>query len=68
MHKKGVLLVNLGSPDSTKIKEIKKYLDEFLMDERVIDMAYWKRFLLVKGVILNTRPKKTAAAYRKVWW
>lgn len=68
MHKKGVLLVNLGSPDSTKIKDIKKYLDEFLMDERVIDMAYWKRFLLVKGIILNTRPKKTAAAYRKVWW
>jgi ferrochelatase len=68
VHKKGVLLVNLGSPDSTKIKDIKKYLDEFLMDERVIDMAYWKRFLLVKGIILNTRPKKTAAAYRKVWW
>lgn len=68
MQKKGVLLVNLGSPDSTEIKDIKKYLDEFLMDERVIDMAYWKRFLLVKGIILNTRPKKTAAAYRKVWW
>jgi len=68
MGKKGVLLVNLGSPDSTKIKDIKKYLDEFLMDERVIDMAYWKRFLLVKGIILNTRPKKTAAAYQKVWW
>lgn len=68
MHKKGVLLVNLGSPDSTDNKDIKKYLDEFLMDERVIDMAYWKRFILVKGIILNTRPKKTAAAYRKVWW
>lgn len=68
MSKKGVLLVNLGSPDSTETKDIKKYLDEFLMDERVIDMAYWKRFLLVKGIILNTRPKKTAAAYRKIWW
>jgi ferrochelatase len=68
VHKKGVLLVNLGSPDSTEIKDIKKYLDEFLMDERVIDMAYWKRYILVKGIILNTRPKKTAAAYRKVWW
>lgn len=67
MSKQGVLLVNLGSPDSTKIKDVKKYLDEFLMDERVIDMPYWKRFLLIKIIILNTRPKKTAAAYNKIW-
>ncbi|OIQ37265.1 MAG: ferrochelatase [Bacteroidetes bacterium MedPE-SWsnd-G1] len=65
---KGVLLVNLGSPDSTSTKDVRKYLDEFLMDERVIDMAYWKRFLLVKGIILNTRPKKSGAAYKKIWW
>jgi ferrochelatase len=65
---KGVLLVNLGSPDSTETKDVRKYLDEFLMDERVIDMAYWKRFLLVKGIILNTRPKKSGAAYKKIWW
>ena len=64
---KGVLLVNLGSPDSASIKDVKKYLDEFLMDERVLDMPYWKRFLLVKGIILNTRPKKTAVAYQKIW-
>lgn len=64
---KGVLLVNLGSPDSTKIKDVKKYLDEFLMDECVLDLPYWKRFLIVKGIILNTRPKKTAKAYQKVW-
>ncbi len=62
-----MLLVNLGSPDSTDTKDVKRYLDEFLMDERVIDMPYWKRFLLVKGIILNTRPKKTAAAYKKIW-
>lgn len=68
MKKKGVLLVNLGSPDSTSKKDIKKYLDEFLMDERVIDEPYWKRFILVKGIILNFRPKKTAAAYQKIWW
>ena len=67
MTKKGVLLVNLGSPDSTKIKDVKKYLDEFLMDERVIDIPYWKRFLLIKGIILNTRPKKSAKAYKKIW-
>lgn len=67
MGKKGVLLVNLGSPDSTKTKDVKKYLDEFLMDERVIDMPYFQRFLLVKGIILNTRPKKSAKAYKKIW-
>lgn len=67
MTKKGVLLINLGSPDSTKTKDVKKYLDEFLMDERVIDIPYWKRFLLIKGIILNTRPKKSAKAYKKIW-
>ena len=66
--KKGILLVNLGSPDSTKTKDVRKYLDEFLMDERVIDIPYWKRFLLIKGIILNVRPKKSAAAYKKIWW
>lgn len=66
--KKGVLLVNLGSPDSTNVKDVKKYLDEFLMDERVIDVPYLLRAFLVKGIILNTRPKKSAAAYKKIWW
>ena len=66
--KKGVLLINLGSPDSTKVKDVRKYLEEFLMDERVIDIPYWKRFLLIKGIILNTRPKKSAEAYKKIWW
>lgn len=55
---KGVLLVNLGSPDSPEPKDVKKYLGEFLMDERVIDIPYLLRTLLVKGIILNTRPKK----------
>lgn len=66
--KKGVLLVNLGSPDSTNPKDVKKYLDEFLMDPRVIDVPKWARILLVRGIILNTRPKKSAAAYQKIWW
>ena len=65
---KGVLLVNLGSPDSTDPKDVKKYLDEFLMDPRVIDVPYLFRALLVKGIILNTRPKKSAKAYAKIWW
>ena len=65
---KGVLLVNLGSPESTNPKDVKKYLDEFLMDKRVIDTPYLLRAFLVKGIILNTRPKKSAEAYKKIWW
>lgn len=65
---KGVLINNLGSPDSTETVDVKKYLGEFLMDERVIDIPYWKRWLLIKGIILNVRPKKSAAAYKKIWW
>ena len=65
---KGVLLVNLGSPESNNPKDVKKYLGEFLMDERVIDLPGWLRAFLVKGIILNTRPKKSAKAYKKIWW
>jgi ferrochelatase len=65
---KGVLLVNLGSPDGPTAKEVKPYLDEFLMDERVIDVPKWLRNLLVRGIILQTRPKKSAKAYAKIWW
>ncbi|MCB0445317.1 MAG: ferrochelatase [Gelidibacter sp.] len=66
--KKGILLVNLGSPDSPEPKDVKKYLGEFLMDERVIDVPLLARTLLVKGIILNTRPKASAAAYKRIWW
>lgn len=66
--KKGILLVNLGSPDSPEPSDVKKYLGEFLMDERVIDLPLWARTLLVKGIILRTRPKASAAAYTKIWW
>ncbi|PIA79095.1 ferrochelatase [Gaetbulibacter sp. 4G1] len=65
---KGILLVNLGSPDSPDPKDVKKYLGEFLMDERVIDIPLVARTALVKGIILNTRPKQSAAAYKKIWW
>ena len=65
---KGVLLVNLGSPKSTDPKDVKKYLDEFLMDERVIDVPWLLRAFIVKGIVLNTRPKKSAEAYQKIWW
>ena len=65
---KGVLLVNLGSPESPNPKDVKVYLEEFLMDERVIDLPSFLRTILVKGIILNTRPKKSAKAYKKIWW
>lgn len=65
---KGVLLINLGSPDSPNPKDVKRYLGEFLMDGRVIDVPYLLRAFLVKGIILNTRPKKSAEAYQKIWW
>jgi len=60
--------VNLGSPDSPTPKDVRPYLDEFLMDERVIDAPLLLRNLVVRGIILNTRPKKSARAYGKIWW
>ena len=68
MPKKGELLVNVGSPDSPAVKDIKRYLREFLMDERIIDLPYLLRYTLVNGIILNTRPPKTSKAYQKIWW
>jgi ferrochelatase len=64
---KGVLLVNLGSPESPTAKDVKPYLDEFLMDEYVIDVPFLLRALLVRGIILQTRPKKSAEAYARIW-
>ena len=64
---KGVLLVNLGTPDSPSTSDVRKYLREFLMDERVIDIAYWKRSLLVNGIIAPIRGPKSAKEYKKVW-
>ena len=66
-NKKGILLVNLGSPKSTDVNDVKNYLDEFLMDEKVIDYRWIFRALLVQGIILKTRPKKSAEAYKTVW-
>lgn len=64
---KGVLLVNLGSPDSSSVADVRRYLREFLMDPRVLDMNPVSRFLLVNGVILVNRPKQSAHAYQSVW-
>jgi ferrochelatase len=67
MQKSAVLIANLGSPDSTSIPDVRRYLREFLGDERVIDAPAPIRFLLLEGIILPTRPKKTAHAYSQVW-
>ncbi len=64
---KGVLLMNLGSPDSTGVKDLRKYLDQFLMDERVIDKPWLLRALLVKGIIVPFRAPKSAEAYKAIW-
>jgi len=67
MGKKGVLLVNLGTPDSPEVGDVRKYLDEFLMDERVIDINAFSRTLLVKGVIVPFRSPKTSKLYKEIW-
>lgn len=67
MGKKGVLLVNLGTPDSPEVKDVRKYLDQFLMDERVIDINAFKRTLLVKGIIVPFRSPKTSKLYKEIW-
>ncbi len=59
--------MNLGSPDSTEVKDVRKYLNEFLMDERVIDVNYLLRLFLVRGIISPFRAPKSAEAYKTVW-
>jgi ferrochelatase len=63
-----IVLMNLGSPDSPEPADVKKYLLEFLMDERVIDKGEFYRSLLVKGIIVPFRYKKSAHAYNTIWW
>lgn len=63
----GVLLVNLGTPDAPTPKAVKKYLGEFLSDPRVIEIPSLVWQPILRGVILNVRPKKSAHAYEQVW-
>jgi ferrochelatase len=67
MNKPGVLLVNLGSPDSPDVADVRRYLREFLMDGRVLDAPYPIRFGIVHFAILPWRPRQSAEAYRKIW-
>ncbi len=65
--KTGILLINLGTPDSTSWFDIRKYLKEFLSDRRVIEVNpfIWK--IILNIFILTFRPSKTAKAYKKIW-
>ncbi|MBI3848070.1 MAG: ferrochelatase [Planctomycetes bacterium] len=65
--RRGVLLVNLGTPDAPETREVRRYLREFLSDPRVLDMSALGRWLLLNLVILPRRPKVSAEAYRKIW-
>src|SRR4051812_12513831 len=69
MPKRAVLLVNLGSPDSTAVPDVRRYLSEFLGDERVIDKpdSAFLRSLLVNRIIIPKREKNSAHAYEQVW-
>lgn len=67
MTTRGVLLINLGSPDSTSVRDVRKYLGEFLMDPRVLDTPWFIRWCVVNLAILPTRPAESAKAYRKIW-
>lgn len=66
-QKIGVLLVNLGTPDSPKTPDVRRYLKQFLLDHRVIDIPAIPRNLLVRGIIAPFRAPKSAATYRKIW-
>lgn len=65
--KTGVLLVNLGTPDTPNCPGLRRYLSEFLMDPRVIEIPKLFRWLLVKGIIINFRSHKSARTYREIW-
>jgi ferrochelatase len=65
--KTGVLLVNLGTPDSPSVPDVRKYLREFLMDKRVIDISFVARWALVNLIIAPFRAPKSAKTYRELW-
>ena len=67
MKKTGVLLIQLGTPDSPSVKDVRRYLTEFLNDPRVIDIPWLPRKLLVNGIIVPFRAPKSAKIYKELW-
>ncbi len=65
--KRGFLLMNTGSPDSTQTMDLRRYLKEFLMDPYVIDLPWVLRSMLVNWIILPRRPAESAEAYKQIW-
>ena len=63
----GVLLINLGTPDSAEVGAVRRYLAEFLSDPRVVELPRWIWQPILRGFVLTTRPKKSAHAYGQVW-
>ena len=66
-RKTGILLVNLGTPDTPQTGDVRKYLREFLMDKRVIDIPAPQRFVLINGIIAPFRAPKSAKIYKELW-
>lgn len=67
MKKTGVLLIQLGTPDSPSVMDVRSYLSEFLNDPRVIDLPYLLRKILVNGIIVPFRAPKSAKIYKELW-
>lgn len=67
MNKTGVLIINLGTPDSYRVNDVRKYLREFLIDDRVIDIPFISRWLLVNLIIAPFRAPRSARVYQKLW-
>ena len=65
--KTGILIVNLGTPDAATPGAVRRYLAEFLHDHRVVELSRWIWCLILHGIVLRLRPRKSAAAYAKIW-
>ena len=63
----GVLLINLGTPSSSRPKDVYRYLIEFLTDKYVLDFSGWKRHFLARAIIVPLRYRSSARAYAKIW-
>lgn len=66
-NKTGILLINLGTPEGTDSKNVRKYLREFLSDRRVIEWPRIFWYPILYGIVLNVRPKKSGALYKRIW-